>query len=208
MKIISHKFLSADDVCDLTVKNWSRAYEYPLVLSRIKEILTGTNEVYPMIHNTACGGMYPVHRCFIHELINIDLGFEVVNSDLWPIEQISGWGLNPYQINYRKYDINTRWRDLKFDVVLCISTLEHLKPENVKSSFHNLYDQLNPCGRLIITYEYADVDPEIMKNLIGCWPDSATNPLTKKTSKVRSGSGGVNDTMIAYLEVGKEDWYV
>jgi len=205
MKIQSHRFLSADDVCDLTVKNWSRAYEYPLVLTRINEILTGTNELYPMIHNTACGGMYPVHCDFIQKLINIDSKYVVVNSDIWSIEQIEKWGLNPYQINYRKHDICKRWHDLKFDVVLCISTLEHLNSEKIGLAFKSLYYQLNPDGHMIITYDHADVDPKIIMDLIGRGPDKTGNPLTKKTSKVRSGSGGENDTKIAYLEVIRDE---
>ena len=205
MKLISYKFLSADDFCDLTVKNWSRAYEYPLVLNRVREISTRADKSYSMGHNTACGGMYPVHREFIKKLMSPFHYCEFINSDTWTLEQVTRWGIDPHQINYTIYDIREQWESVKFDIVLCISTLEHLESKDVIKAFNCLYEQLNPDGRLLITYDHADIDPEIMKNLVGCYPKKVDNPLTKKTSKVRSGAGGENDTTIAYLEVRKDD---
>lgn len=204
MKIISYRFLSAEDAFDLTAKNWSRAYEYTIALERVSAFISQSVIASPRIHNTACGGMYPVHRQFIDRL-EYNIFSIIMHSDIHSFLQFAEWGLDTDVIDYVPYDIRQAWQYLKFDIVLCISTLEHLKPEDVPVAFKNLYDQLNPGGRLIITFDHPDINLKSMEKLIGRLPEMPAVPLTKKTSKAQNSIGGDKEIKIVYLEIEKDD---
>ena len=52
MKIVEFRYLTRDDLFDKKYSAWSRIYEYPYVLNKLKQL--NANEI-SMIHNTSWG---------------------------------------------------------------------------------------------------------------------------------------------------------
>ena len=59
--------------------------------------------------------------------------------------------------NFIFYDI-TKSLDKKFDLVLNISTIEHLPNDKRLLAIENLINQVNKNGHLILTFDYPDVN--------------------------------------------------
>lgn len=154
MQVHEFRFLTPyEPFIDLRFINWSRCYEWGYVLNVIR------NYPYAKIHNT-CAGPGQIHKQFHDSLVAINKN--IVNSDLIETD------INKHFLNFRRYNILDPLEE-KFDIVLCISTLEELsdKDTNIPRAFNNLINQLNKGGRLIITCDYPDVDLKILENLIG-----------------------------------------
>jgi hypothetical protein len=153
MKINEFRFLTnSESFVDRSFINWSRCYEWGYVLENVR------NNSYKKIHNTCCGPS-AIHKQFHDSLIR--LNNNVINSDLIPTNT------NKEFSNFKIYDL-TKPCDEKFDLVLCISTLEEIPSyENIKSAFYNLYNQLEEGGRLIITCDYPDVKIEYLEEILG-----------------------------------------
>jgi len=133
------KFKLNDEIID-DVWAWSRVYEYPLVLSKIKQYFGDDNSIN--IHNTSWGFQH-IHVTFKEKLDSIY--DNVIHSDI--IES----SLPKTQF----YDI-TKQPDSslteKFDVVINISTVEEVN-DNHLTIIENLFSQVKKNGILIITFD-------------------------------------------------------
>ena len=152
MKINEFRFLKKrESFVDEKFINWSRCYEWGYVLKVVRE-----ND-YKKIHNTCCGPS-AIHKQFHDRLIH--LNDNVINSDLIKTDT------NKNFLNFKIYDL-TKPENEKYDLVLCISTLEEISNyDDIKSSFYNLYNQLEEGGRLIITCDYPDVKVEYLEEFL------------------------------------------
>lgn len=149
MRVKEFRFVRVSDPCDRERwDNWSRAYEYPLVLRALLQ-LQSRQEERLRVHNTGCGGS-PLHTAFASE---IDRFYEVVNSDMEPVvlPQYPKW---PWVPKYRRYNLLDPYPSNHcFDAVLSISTLEHIEREHTYSILNHLVMQVKPGGRLLITVD-------------------------------------------------------
>jgi SAM-dependent methyltransferase len=139
--IVEFRFISKEDLCDEKYINWSRKYEYPIIIDKIKK---STNKNL-LIHNTACG-FAPIHEQFAKE---IDKLGKCIHSDI----------LYDSSIQQYYYDLRNELKEFenKFDYVLNISTLEHIKNLEIQV-LENLYKQVKKGGYLICTFDYPTVD--------------------------------------------------
>jgi len=172
MQIKEFKFLSwNENFIDEQFKNWSRCYEWGYVLHELNKM--GANPL--TIHNTCCGPS-EIHKKF-HYSLNLCTNRIVYNSD----SNITS--INKDFTNFHLYNILNKSLN-KYDVVLCISTLEEIsdKELNIKIAFQNLYDQVKDGGRLIITCDYPMIQPELLESLVGEKIKDTSNRLTGMTS--------------------------
>ena len=142
MNVIEFSYFDISDPHD--VKRWpnySRCYEYEWILSRLAEWPGGRR-----LHNTACG-TWPLHKSFARALNDWD----AVHTDI--------------QGNH-KYDITTKCSE-NFDVVLCISTLEHLSRERQALALKYLTDQLLSFGLLLCTFDAPPADLKLIEEYFG-----------------------------------------
>lgn len=167
MKTTTHQFrlFAAGDPYDLSYGAWSRVIEYPAVLAELDAIGPGPLRV----HNTAAGGFLMCHRRFMGEL---DRRHRAIHTDLVPSEGIS------------RHDIRQpapQWEGT-FDAVLCVSTLEHLAPDEQQEAVESLLGQLRPGGRLVVTFDLPGADLAFFESVAG-WPiDRPAVPLTGEIS--------------------------
>lgn len=171
-KYIDFRFIDINDIHEKKWNNWSRNYEWQQVIERIKILKPNS------IHNTACGGMDSndcLHLSFCRELTNIVP--DTIHSDIWGDTNIDEYTPKnkPDGDNYIYYDIYTKNVN-KFDMVICISVLEHLK-NNIEEVLMNLFDQLNNGGTLILTFDYPIIDLNIIENLVNTKCKKCNNPL-------------------------------
>lgn len=122
--------------------NWSRCYEYEWVLRKLGEWTGGRR-----LHNTACG-TWPLHRAFAAEL---DKSWDVVHSDI---------------VIDSRYDITKRCPE-NFDVVLSISTLEHMSAADQALALKNLTDQILSYGLLLMTFDVPPADLGLVESFFG-----------------------------------------
>lgn len=151
MKINEFRFLSNNEsFIDKDFVNWSRCYEWGYVLNILK------NKNNLKIHNT-CAGPSEIHKSFHDKLVKTNN--IVYNSDIFETE------INKYFNNFYKYNILEENAN-KYDIVLCISTLEEMDSKYRKQGFDNLFNQLNDNGRLIITCDYPHVSIKELESFI------------------------------------------
>jgi hypothetical protein len=151
MKINEFRFIRKDEsFIDQRFVNWSRCYEWGYSLDVIKQYNNSK------IHNTCCGPS-EIHKQF-HDSI-LEINQNVVNSDLISTET------NLQFKNFKEYDFLNEENE-KYDIVLCISTLEDVGSDNIPKAFNNLLNQLNDKGRLIITCDYPMVSIELLEGIL------------------------------------------
>lgn len=132
---------------------WSRIYEYPLVLDKIREYSSGSNI---SIHNSSWG-FNEIHAGFKSDLES-EFG-EVVNSDILPsdVPNTEIWDLTqPPASAYID----------KFDVVLNVSTVEEVDADHLMI-IENLISQIKPGGLLIMTFDMPGMQLKKLNNLVG-----------------------------------------
>jgi len=176
MEIVNFRFIDKNEsFIDKNFINWSRPYEWGYVLSALKDNI---NSEYS-VHNTSCGNE-ELHIQFANSLNN--LSSNVFNSDIVDIN------LNKEKFkNYFNYNILSKNKN-KYDVVLCISTLEHLPGiDDAKIAFNNLLEQVNDDGRLIITYDYPCIKNEIFEEILNKKIEIPSNILNGDNSIYPSG---------------------
>jgi hypothetical protein len=158
MIINEFRFLTINDKVDVAYQNWSRCAEYKWIMDKLAIRWQNDPEELSCIHNTCCGGSHIVHKQFHDTLLDFckQKHIYLTNSDINPtaisqtFEAFKIWNmLTPLKDNFG-------FR-LTYDVVLCISTLEELSnPEDLKTAFYNLYEQVTPRGQLLITCDNPD----------------------------------------------------
>jgi hypothetical protein len=176
MIVKEFRFLGIADPFDLRWEWWSRIYEYEWILRALPS--TGR------IHNTAAGGDLPLAVRFANELIS--RGYDVVNSD------VTHQGKMP---NYQHYDIMTRWEGEPFDVLLNVSTLEHLPADNQRIAFRHMLAQVKSGGHVFITFDYPTADLDAIQQFCGREIEDRPDQLTCR-------NGPVKDTRWGFLSVG------
>jgi hypothetical protein len=176
MKILQFRYLTTDDAHNIKWFWCSRAYEYPTILNFLKSI-NRTNEI--TIHNTAAGydvGLTALQFIFFEELRNC--GFSnVKHSDM---EATPTYGIE-------KFNIFSDKDELQYDVVLNISTIEHMPIEHQIPSLNNLLSTVKPNGYLVLTFDLPDVNLSTIENWCGCQceikPENALNGLNSVYSQ-------------------------
>jgi len=137
--VLEYRKVRLSDRYEEKYETWSRIYEYPLVIDKIREH-TSTTEI--SIHNSSWG-FNELHAGFKDDL---ESEFrEVVNSDLLPSEIP----------NTVIWDITTRPPEKyldRFDFVLNVSTVEEVDTDHLMI-IENLVAQVKPGGFLIMTFD-------------------------------------------------------
>jgi len=166
MKVKLFEFMSKDEQpCDEQRQARSRIYEYPFVLKCIKMYWT-----WKTIHNTWCWG-WEVHLKFAEEL---DKYWIVTNTDN------DAWQRQTIPKNFMHYDI-LKECDFQSDIVLCVSTLEHLW--NQVLALQNLLEATKEWWLLIITLDSPPVDLKKIEEYlwVKCeWSESKLNQWNSK----------------------------
>ncbi|MCP4270067.1 MAG: class I SAM-dependent methyltransferase, partial [Candidatus Brocadiaceae bacterium] len=159
-QIVEFRFISKDDLSNDKWLHWSRKYEYPIALDCIAKLKPSS------IHNTSCGGLNTsdcLHLTFCNEVSS--LCSEVIHSDIW---DTTGAPTKPDNDNFKFYDITQPYEtDKRFDMVMNISVLEELSPDERDRAFHNLYSQVKEGGVLFLTFDYPQVDLNWIEKLVG-----------------------------------------
>ena len=160
MKIVDFSFFADIDPRDSFYANWSRQYEYPWVISRLRAY--GAKSV----HNTACGGSQQIHGKFA-----IALGgeFKTTNSDVFVD---SSWFVRDY------CDITIPRRGEKFDAVVCVSAIEHINGHAPIEIIKNLLGHVNDGGIVLITLDSPPVNIAQLANELKCGCRVPENILT------------------------------
>lgn len=140
MKIVEFRYLTRDDLFDKKYSAWSRIYEYPYVLNKLKQL--NANEI-SMIHNTSWG-FEGCHVTFKNDLD--DIYTNTLHSD---IKKSSLKNTTIYDITKKPEDNLKEY----FDFVLNVSTVEEVKYSHV-TIIKNLLEQVKVGGYLIITFDY------------------------------------------------------
>lgn len=154
MNIIEFKYIDKNDICDLKFQHsicWSRIYEYPLVLQKIKEF--GVDN--PKIHNCSWGfrDIHIVFKTWLDILFN-----QVTHSD---IKGSSFYNTEVWDIRYP-----SQYQD-EFDVVLNISTLEEVPHSDHVTLIKHHLDQVKPGGIFVLTFDYPGFQLEKVEDFLG-----------------------------------------
>ena len=165
MQVLEFRFMSKDDYSETKREAWSRVYEYPFVLERLKKLNLDT----PLIHNTGCGWAW-VHKDFAMEL---EKYWSVINSDNQSRD------LEFKQSNFINYDL-LKQCSFKADVTLCVSTLEHL--DNQIWALRNLWEATEEWWYLICTFDCPPVNLHIVEDFVLWYCADTPNRLTPKNS--------------------------
>jgi len=148
MEILEFKYFSTNDPYDVKWEAWSRVYEYPFVIKWLQTIKLenhGEEWDYPRIHNTGCW-WGAIHLQFAEGLEKF---WNLTSSDT---DGRRDWGLPN---NYKTYDI-LKQCGFQSEIVLCISTLEHLSDQVL--AIQNLLDATKDWWYLIITLDCPPID--------------------------------------------------
>ena len=160
MKVIDFSFFAETDPRDAFYANWSRQYEYPWVISRLRAY--GAKSV----HNTACGGSMQIHGKFAISLGN---EFNTVNSDVFVDRS---WFVRDY------CDITVPWRGEKFDAVVCVSAIEHIDGHKPIRIIENLLGHVKDDGIALITFDAPPVNFTELENIFGVPCRRVENPIS------------------------------
>jgi hypothetical protein len=169
--LIKSEFITTNYPCNLEYIHWSRIYEWKYVYDYIEKIKPKT------LHNTSCGGLNVgdcLHLTFCSHLSSLCPGS--IHSDKWGGGYI-GTEVKPEGDDFIYYDV-TQPFDRKFDVVLNISTLEHLKGNEMELALYNLVKQINKGGDLILTFDYPEVNLDMINNFFKCDIKPSPNIIT------------------------------
>lgn len=141
------RFLSPTDPQCTKYEAWSRVYEYALVLSVVRGF-QGTRKA--RVHNTAWGfeGCHVTFRDDLDQIADC-LHTDIVESSM---RRTVIYDITLCEPAYAE----------RFDYVLNISTVEHLPLEKRRQVVENLYSQVLPGGRLIITFDYPDAGDDLL----------------------------------------------
>lgn len=170
-KILECRFLTINDRFDASFNNWSRSYEYPVIL----DVIDSLDITNPVIHNTACGPD-PIHKQFVDRL---NLIGSCVHTDIV---------YSPYSIIYNITKPNPLYIN-SFDIVLNVSVIEHLSIYDQRKAFVTLLDQVVTGGHFICTFDYPRVDLSLIHELFDCGtivkPDLILNGSTSRITSTR-----------------------
>jgi len=172
MEILEFRKIRRSDIVDLKYNNWSRIYEYPLVLSIIKRHTISKNT---KIHNTSWGW----EGCHIQFKTDLDLlSDNCIHTDRSPsnLPKTDIW-----DITHEPKDV---WLN-SFDIVINISTVEEVNFNHI-TIFENLLKLVKDGGLLIITFD-----------LPGLQLDKFEKKLKYKIKRFNDEISGINSEIIS-----------
>ena len=171
MKILQFSYVGKDDLSDTKRQARSRCYEYKLVLDLLQKLKNEKKDWELIIHNSGCG-WGEIHLQFAKELENYWI---VLNTD----NESWHWGILPN--NFIKYDLLTKC-NYKSDIVLCISTLEHLR--NPLVALQNLIEATKEWWHIIITFDSPPVDLKQIEDYLWMKCKDIENKVNPKNSVI------------------------
>jgi hypothetical protein len=177
-EVLEFRYVDTTDIPDPVLFNdglaWSRVYEYPLVLRRLKELARGRGM---KVHNTSWG-FQGIHVVFKQVL---DYAYDTIHSDIRP-SNLS------HTMTYSICDAEPAL-DCVFDAVLNVSTMEEVPfpPDRIVT---NLLRQVKPCGQLICTFDVPGVDLPCLERVLGRKISDADSRLTGTNSIVPNPAYG------------------
>ena len=209
MKAFSTAFQARYDdlVSGDPLDQWSRRWEYPFALEAVRE------------HVGRAGG----RRCrvldagsgftFFPFLLSEQLEAVVTCVDTspaleWAFQRAAGDG---YSVEFRLGDVTSPGEspDSSFDVVVCVSVLEHVRAGARDRVLRELHRLLRPGGLLVLTFDVGvDGDYEIplrdaealLANVAGAFPGSPVPGLGELADAVRG------DVLTSRRVAAKEPW--
>jgi len=128
----------------IDLKWWSRIFEYKFLQEVVNE-LNKSNKTLTVL-DVATGPFHPGSFILENGLNNVDA------LDLLEKPKIFK-KFNKYNINYIKDDMINTKLNKTYDLVVCISTLEHVKKENQKTFLLNMIKLTKKGGTLILTFD-------------------------------------------------------
>jgi SAM-dependent methyltransferase len=179
MKVIEFRLLNlSDDYGDKFNDGsaWSRVYEYPLVIKKLKELGSDENSI---IHNSSWG-YDDIHIRFKNELDSIYRN--AVHSDIRHSELQKTF-------TYNITSESPEHLKNKFDFIINISTVEEVHYNHFKI-IQNLYDQLKVGGYLIITFDYPGLDLPLIENNLKCNLQVIDTPINGINSRLQNSNYG------------------
>jgi len=150
---------------------WSRSYEYAWASLFVKD--------YHVVLDSGCGISHPFKfylsdQC--KELYACDIDNRILSPEdiLKDIENDFGKEVakefpEKYfnQINYIKADLKRLpFKSKKFDLIYCISVLEHLPYQDIKLSLEEFKRTLKDVGLIVLTFDYPSINLEDFRNII------------------------------------------
>jgi len=171
MKLIEFKSVDRTFRYELLGKgNWSRIYEYPLVLDLLDKYGADSDS---HIHNT-CWGWEGVHIWFKNIL---DEKYKNnINSDIKKSDEP-----NTYIYNLLHEPIE-EWIE-KFDFVLNISTLEEVRGNHI-DVFQKSFSMVKPGGYFISTFDLPGLQLEKFEKLFNQKYMVSDNPISGNNSEL------------------------
>lgn len=160
---------------------WSRIYEYPLVLEKMRNLGWNSSS---NVHNT-CWGSQGCHILFKDQL-ETGSGF-VVNSDINHSELPNTSVYDLTKTPSVEYQNN-------FDFVLNVSTLEEIQYPHLLV-FQNLLSMVKPGGYLIATFDIPGLDLGMFEKLFG-------RKISEVPERLNGGNSPYLMTQYSHLEVG------
>lgn len=153
LEVLEYRKIRNTDKFDMKFGAWSRIYEYPLVIDKIREYSSSTNI---SIHNSSWG----FESCHVDFKNDLEIEFnEIVNSDLLPsdVPNTVVWDITKAP----PADYND-----KFDFVLNVSTVEEVDADHL-AIIKNLILQIKPGGILIMTFDLPGMQLKKLDKLVG-----------------------------------------
>jgi len=174
MDVLEYRSITLDDEYDDYFNDglsWSRVYEYPLVMNMINKYI-GYNKDH-LIHNTSWG-YKDIHITFKDFLD--DRYDNVVHSDIKRSRLPKTILMDILRYPPPKFVGH-------FDVVLNISTMEHILHNHVKI-FNNLLSQVRDGGLVIITFDLPILQLDVFNELFNMKFKTDGVSVTNVNSKV------------------------
>jgi hypothetical protein len=164
-RIVALRYLTLSDRCDAQYENWSRMYEYPFAIDHLPERDT------PLMHNAAWG--WEGDHVRFREALSAR--GDCVHSDILPRGTLPTvpWNMVEHRPDWSR----------KFDCVVCISAVEDLRGRNRLHALLNLWDQVCPGGRLVVTMDYPAVTNAELVEWFGRPPEDSGDLLTAINSQ-------------------------
>jgi SAM-dependent methyltransferase len=174
MDVLEYRSISLDDEYDDYFNDgvsWSRVYEYPLVMNMINKYI-GYNKEH-LIHNTSWGykGIHVTFKDFLDNRYDNVIHSDIKRSRLPKTMRMDILRPPPHEFVGH------------FDVVLNISTMEHIVHDHVKI-FKNLLSQVRDGGLLIITFDLPILKLDVFDELFNMEFTTGGVSVTNVNSKV------------------------
>lgn len=141
---------------------WSRIYEYKFVIDKVNEMAF----LSPSVSDLACGLPHPL-KVFLSDKCSLfacdigDLSYKSIQEskkDWFPNEPDYDEKLLD-KITFDQCNIESLpYENEQFDLMYCVSVLEHTSMETQKKALQEAYRCLKVGGTFLVTVDYPDVN--------------------------------------------------